>query len=196
MDKQATISAGTVIVGRVSASGDIDVLGRVEGSIESNATVTIAAGALVKSDIRARDLVVAGAVAGDLRGETSLVLESGARVVGDISAPTIGIRPGALLRGRVETGAGGDAAPSRGRDRSAAKRSSAAAPKARPATTVPAKKGAPAKKAARKAPAPVMPKAGSRGTKTAARKKVAKPPAPVVPALKKRTKKATKRRGR
>ncbi|MBM4358748.1 MAG: polymer-forming cytoskeletal protein [Deltaproteobacteria bacterium] len=98
------IAAGTVIRGRISAEGDLEIHGHVEGSVEVGGTVTIGTEGLVKSDVTAQAVLVAGAVAGNLRGSERVVLEDGARVVGDLSAPSIGIRPGAKLRGRVATG--------------------------------------------------------------------------------------------
>lgn len=98
------ISAGTVIRGRVRAEGDLEIHGHVEGSVVATGDVVVGASGLVKSDIEAATIRVAGAVAGDLRGEELVVLEAGARVVGAVLAPTIGIRPGALVRGRVDTG--------------------------------------------------------------------------------------------
>jgi cytoskeletal protein CcmA (bactofilin family) len=103
MSATGIITGGTRIVGKISAEGDLDVYGQVEGSIDASATVTIADGARVKSTVHGQRVIVSGAVAGDLSASDTLVLESSARVVGNISAPIIGIRPGALLRGRVDT---------------------------------------------------------------------------------------------
>jgi len=190
MADEAIISAGTVIRGRIKAEVDLQVRGHVEGAIEADGVVTIASGAAVSSDVSGRSVHVAGAAAGNLTATDRIMLEDGARVVGDLSAPSIGIQPGALLRGRVETGGGG---PSRTRE-------SKAVPAARPAATKKATKVA-AKKATRRAPAPTMPKAKTRkkatkktaASKTRAKKKA---PAPKMPALRKRTKKASKRRAR
>jgi cytoskeletal protein CcmA (bactofilin family) len=181
MSSPSTISSSTVIVGRVTANSDLEVHGRVEGSIDATGDVVITDGARIKSDVSGKSVTVAGAVAGNLAGKDLVVLESGARVVGDISAPSIGIRSGALVRGRVETGAPG---PRKARAAARAQASRAAAP---PPKTARAKK---------KAPAPVMPKAGGHAKKkTAAKKTSKKAPAPVVPAIK-RSKKTAKRRSR
>jgi cytoskeletal protein CcmA (bactofilin family) len=102
----STISAGTVIRGRIRAEGDLVVQGHVEGAIEASGAITIAEGALVKSEdgaIVGSSVAVAGAVNGSIRGAESVTLEAGARVVGDLAAPSIGVRPGALLRGRIDT---------------------------------------------------------------------------------------------
>src|SRR5690349_17801375 len=99
----ATIAQGTTIRGSVRGHGDLDVLGRVEGSIDVDGDVNIFESALIKSDVRGKRVVVRGAVAGNVAATEALVLEAGAKVVGDLAAPSIGIRPGALVRGNVST---------------------------------------------------------------------------------------------
>lgn len=196
---QATsiIAAGTVIRGRISTGGDLEILGHVEGSVEAEGTVTIGATGLVKSDVSAESVLVSGAVAGNLRGSARVVLEDGARVVGDLSAPSIGIRPGAKLRGRVATG---EATETPARPTKAA----TASAKPAPAKTSESPKPRAASPATRNS---IMPQPTSTAratpaapakTSTAAKSNTAakRPPEPVVPVLQKRTKKAVKRRGR
>jgi len=64
MSTLSTISAGTVVRGNIRGEGDLDIHGRVEGSIELAGELTIAESALIRSDIRARRVTVRGAVAG------------------------------------------------------------------------------------------------------------------------------------
>ncbi len=103
MANLSKIGRGTTIVGNVRGSGDLDVEGRVEGTLDVDGEVTLSEAARVKSPVRGARVVVRGAVAGDVSARESIVLEEGARVVGDLSAPSIGIRPGGLLRGHVST---------------------------------------------------------------------------------------------
>ena len=208
------IAAGTVIRGRITATGDLEIHGHVEGSVTSEGTVTVGPEGLVKSDLEAEHLIVAGAVAGNLRGSESVVLEDGARVIGDVSAPSIGIRPGAKLRGRVATGAVSPKASTSAAPRTApatrvaprttvnpsvpVTRPVQAAPvKAAPVKAAPVKaapvKAAPAQAAPLKA-APVKEAPVKEAPKAAPQ--VKRPPEPVVPVLQKRTKKAVKRRSR
>src|SRR5580698_3894348 len=105
MNGASTIGQGTLVRGSVRGEGDLEVLGRVEGSVAVGGELSIGEGALVKSDVSGLRVVVRGAVLGDVSAEESIVLEAGARVVGDLGAPRIGIRPGALVRGNVATGA-------------------------------------------------------------------------------------------
>jgi cytoskeletal protein CcmA (bactofilin family) len=190
MANQSSIAVGTVVRGRIQAEGDLEVLGQVEGSIATKGALEIGQGALCKSELRARRVVVRGAVAGDVHAEETLVLEPGARVVGNLSAPTVGIRPGALVRGHVQTGrsAGPAAAAARAdapakrpaerpavatrpaavATREAAKVSAKAAPERQPAPRAAAVE--PRAAAAPKPRAAVAPAADAR-----------KPPAPVLP---------------
>jgi cytoskeletal protein CcmA (bactofilin family) len=192
----STISNGTVIRGRISGDGDLQVQGRVEGSIESRGEVTIASGALIKSDVVGARLVVAGAVSGNLDGSELIVLEQGARVVGNLSAPTIGIRPGALVRGHVETGEGGSTRGARPARPAAKAQPIARASAAKPPPPSGAQRyqgpgaKAPAPRASERGPAKAPPPKGPQPKGKAA------PPPPVLPALAKRTRKAAKRRAR
>ncbi|KYG07712.1 hypothetical protein BE21_27830, partial [Sorangium cellulosum] len=111
MAAQSSIGPTTAIRGNVQGDGDLEILGRVEGSVVMTGDVTIGDGALIQSDVRGRRVVVRGAVAGNISGEEAVILEPGARVVGDLGAPQIGIHPGALVRGNVTTGAPLAAAP-------------------------------------------------------------------------------------
>lgn len=112
------IGSGTVIRGSIRGSGDVEIDGRVEGivdvagdlSLGSSARVRIESGALKGSRVTVR-----GALAGNVEGEVAVVLEEGARVVGDLSAPSIGIRPGGLLRGYVSTEGSDSEAPTKNR---------------------------------------------------------------------------------
>jgi cytoskeletal protein CcmA (bactofilin family) len=144
----SSIGRGTVVRGNIRGDGDLDIHGRVEGSVVLTGDLLISETGIVRSDVTGRRVTVRGAVLGNISATEALVLEAGARVVGDIGAPQVGIRPGALLRGNVSTegplpagGLAASASPGASRGRSGA-------PAARPA---PARAPAPA---ARPAPAP------------------------------------------
>jgi hypothetical protein len=109
--------------------------------------VSIGASGRVRGSVNGAELSIAGHVQGDLRGTLAVLLESGARVVGDISSPRVGIAPGALARGHVQTDGEPAAAA---RPAPAATRAASAA--ARPAPVPAAVRAAPAA-AARVAPA-------------------------------------------
>src|SRR5580698_10342382 len=97
LESTSTIGRGTVVRGSVHGEGDLEILGRVEGSVAVSGELTIGEGALLKSDVSGRRVVVRGAVAGNVSAAEAIILEAGARVAGDLGAPQISIRPGALV---------------------------------------------------------------------------------------------------
>ncbi|MFO0554810.1 MAG: polymer-forming cytoskeletal protein [Polyangiaceae bacterium] len=113
----STIGRGTIIRGTIRGEGDLEIEGRVEGMVAVDGEVTVADSGRVRieeGELSGQRILVRGAVAGNLRASSTITLEEGARVQGDLSAPTIGIRPGGLLRGYVSTGDGASApAPAR-----------------------------------------------------------------------------------
>ena len=98
----SSIGRGTVVRGNVRGDGDLDINGRVEGSVVLGGDLLIGETGLVRSDVTGRRVTVRGAVAGNISATESLVLEQGARVVGDIKAPRILIADGASFKGNVD----------------------------------------------------------------------------------------------
>ena len=171
------IGQGIFLRGSIKGDGDVEIRGRIEGDVEVAGEVTIGEGALVKADVTARRITVRGAVAGNLTGEDGVRLEEGARVVGDLRGAGIGISEGALLRGNVQTGTGGEAR-GRARQQAAPARAPARVERVEP----------------RKAPALVA--KGNSGRKAAAPEERPAPPPPVVPVLKKGSRAALRKRSR
>src|SRR6478735_6454921 len=131
MAETSVIGAGTVVSGHVRGQGSLEILGRVDGDVSVTGNVVIGSTGRVRGNISAAELRISGHVQGDLRGTVAVLLESGARVVGDISGPRVGIAPGALARGHVQT----DGEPAAAAARAPAP---AARPVAPPARVVPA----------------------------------------------------------
>ena len=103
MTETSVIGAGTVVSGHVRGQGSLEILGRVEGDVSVTGNVSIGPAGRVRGNVSGAELTVSGQVQGDLRATLSVLLEPGARVAGDISGPRVGIAPGALARGHVQT---------------------------------------------------------------------------------------------
>jgi cytoskeletal protein CcmA (bactofilin family) len=103
MAENSVIGAETVVSGHIRGSGSLEILGRVEGDVTLTGDVVVGVSGRVRGHISAAQLTVAGQVQGDLRGTEVVLVERGARVAGDIASPRIGIAPGALVRGHVQT---------------------------------------------------------------------------------------------
>jgi cytoskeletal protein CcmA (bactofilin family) len=175
-DATTIISRSSRVRGRFTGSGDLEILGHVEGEIELAGDITVDTQGLVAANITAQRIVVRGAVKGDLTASDAILLEEGAKVVGDVRAPRIAIAPGALLRGYVQTANAG-AAPARARTQARAEtrtETRARAPQVVAKAPVAPVRQAPA--------APSRPHVAVAAPKPAAK---AGPPAPVVPVLKK-----------
>jgi cytoskeletal protein CcmA (bactofilin family) len=179
MAETTVIGRASFVHGRVSGSGELEIAGRVEGSVTIAGEVTVESSGLVAANISAKRIVVRGAVKGDLTADDARVVESGARVVGDLRAPRIAIAPGGLVRGHVQTGAAGAAKP-----RAASASARATMPSARAVSPAPA---AAAKSAPKNNGKPAHRGATHGGARLG-------PPPPVVPALKKGTKAVHKKR--
>lgn len=96
------IPPGTRIEGRVECSGDLVVEGRCDGELRVTGEVTVAAGAVCSSSIRASAAVVLGDVIGNVVCSDRVVVQAGARVVGDIRSPDVSIDADAEVDGTVD----------------------------------------------------------------------------------------------
>ncbi len=91
------ISKQLVVHGNLTADGDIQVDGTVEGDIKTN-VLTIGEGGTVKGAITAETVMVAGTVQGQLRAKT-VSLARTARLQGDIWHESLAIEAGARFEG-------------------------------------------------------------------------------------------------
>jgi cytoskeletal protein CcmA (bactofilin family) len=96
----STLSADLMIKGNIKTTGDINVLGNIDGDIRAH-LLTIGEGATVKGEVVADDIVVNGRVVGRVRG-LKVRLTSTAQVEGDIIHKTIAIESGAHFEGSVQ----------------------------------------------------------------------------------------------
>ena len=104
MQTAAHFGETIVIKGEVTASEDVTVAGRIEGSIRiDGCSLTVMPGANVLADVHAADVIVAGEFAGTLTADRRIELRATAVAEGDFEAPAIAVADGAVVTGRVET---------------------------------------------------------------------------------------------
>lgn len=94
----------TSVQGNLQGDEDLQVFGRVEGSIQLDRTLLIEPSGVVKADVSVRNAVVSGVVIGNVEASESVRLTAEGRMVGDIAAPRVIIVEGALFKGRVDMG--------------------------------------------------------------------------------------------
>jgi len=93
------ISADVHIVGTLSAEGEMQIDGKVEGTVRAHRAVVGFSG-VINGEIVADEIVIRGEVNGPIRGR-SVQLAAGARVVGDIVHGTISVESGAAFEGNI-----------------------------------------------------------------------------------------------
>lgn len=93
-----------VIIGNVTGTGDLEIRGRVQGSVSLAGRVLVAESGTVLGGIEATDIAVAGEVRGDLVANDGVEVHASGRVEGNIEAPRVGIEAGARVRGMLRTG--------------------------------------------------------------------------------------------
>jgi cytoskeletal protein CcmA (bactofilin family) len=103
--KSSTIlTAETEFRGTLGFSGDLELHGRLEGSIESeNGILTIGETALVKAEIQAQDIIICGKVQGNIVATGRIELRGRAQIYGDIKAGRMLIEEGVTFVGRSES---------------------------------------------------------------------------------------------
>lgn len=103
MARMSIIGPTSIVIGDVSGRGDLEIVGRVQGDVAVDGSVTVAPDGVVLGSIRAQEVRVAGRVDGNVAAKDSLSLQAGANVSGDLVAARLGIEEGARVRGSVRT---------------------------------------------------------------------------------------------
>jgi len=104
-DRVSVIGPTLHFKGELAADEELQIEGRIEGSITRSQRVTIGPKGIVKASVQAQMLVVEGTVEGDLSASKSLVVKPNATVRGNLSAPSVSIQDGATFNGSVSMGA-------------------------------------------------------------------------------------------
>ena len=99
---ESVIGPTLVIKGEVYAEEDLLIMGRVEGMIEHNETLSIHADGSVKATIKAKEVQIDGTVDGDIFGSELVSIQDTAKVEGNIFTPRISIMEGAYFKGGID----------------------------------------------------------------------------------------------
>lgn len=99
---ESVIGPTLVIKGEVTAEEDLLIMGRVEGKIDHNQTLTIHSQGSVKAAVKAKEIQVDGSVEGDMYGTQRVKICETGQVVGNVYAPRVGLMEGATFKGMVD----------------------------------------------------------------------------------------------
>jgi cytoskeletal protein CcmA (bactofilin family) len=101
--EQAVIGTSIAIVGDVTGSEDLTILGRIEGKVTlPKHSVTVGQSGRIVADIQAKVVSVAGEVRGNLVASEQIVIRKTATMLGNLTAPRVGLEDGCCFRGSVE----------------------------------------------------------------------------------------------
>ncbi|HKB70980.1 MAG TPA: polymer-forming cytoskeletal protein [Thermoanaerobaculia bacterium] len=90
------------VVGEISGDEDVEILGRVEGTILLKKDLVISSAGTADAKIHAKNVTIAGKVKGDVTADERVELLASASLEGNIRAPKIVISEGAHFRGNVD----------------------------------------------------------------------------------------------
>jgi cytoskeletal protein CcmA (bactofilin family) len=100
--QSAVIGPSMTIKGEIHAREELVVDGEVEGTLESQSSITVGVNGKVKSNIRAREVIVYGSVRGNVEVTDKIAIRDQGSLVGDIKAAGISIDDGAYFKGSID----------------------------------------------------------------------------------------------
>jgi cytoskeletal protein CcmA (bactofilin family) len=99
----ATLGPGLTVKGQISGDEDLQIDGKVEGSISlKGQRLTVGPNGEIVSDVHAREVIVYGKVRGNLFAEDRIEVKKDGSVVGNITGGRVLIEDGAYLKGQIE----------------------------------------------------------------------------------------------
>ena len=93
---------GSTITGSITGARDVVVEGQVDGDIEVEGSVTIAAAGAVRGNIQAHTVAVSGSLKGNIVAAKRVQILATGSLTGDIAAAGLAISDGAALNGKVQ----------------------------------------------------------------------------------------------
>ncbi|MER3421822.1 MAG: hypothetical protein C4290_15420 [Chloroflexota bacterium] len=88
--------------GKLSSTGDVRVEGRLQGEIQTDGTLYVAAQAQVQGVVRARNVILAGEIEGQLRCEERLEILPGGSARGEIDTGALVVHEGAFIESKFQ----------------------------------------------------------------------------------------------
>ena len=97
------LGTSIVIKGDLSASEDLTLYGKMEGSVTLHGghTLTIGRHADIRAAIDAKAVVIQGTVTGNVTAREKVEIQTTGSVAGDVSSPRLAIADGASIKGKV-----------------------------------------------------------------------------------------------
>lgn len=104
-DVVAFFGVGVECIGEIWYEGNVQIDGRLEGTVHTKGTLVIGDRAVVKAKIEAGTVICKGKIQGDVVAQESIKLLSPGLIDGTMSAPRLSVENGGIFNGRVSMGA-------------------------------------------------------------------------------------------
>lgn len=101
----AFFGVGVECIGEIWYEGNVQIDGRMEGTVHTKGTLVIGDRAVVKAKIEAGSVICKGKIQGDVVAKDSIKLMSPGFIDGTMSAPRLSVESGGVFNGRVSMGA-------------------------------------------------------------------------------------------
>jgi cytoskeletal protein CcmA (bactofilin family) len=99
----ACLGPTIIVKGEIISDEDLQIDGKVEGNILLRGhRLTVGRGAMLNSEINAREVIVYGTASGNLRARERVEIKKDGQVIGDITTARISIEDGAYFKGHIE----------------------------------------------------------------------------------------------
>lgn len=95
------IGYGGTLEGKVNCDTNLRIEGSFSGEIICTGVVTVGEEGMVRSSIKAKEVVIAGKVYGDVTADRRLIMTGTGQLHGNISAGSLIITEGSLLNGSI-----------------------------------------------------------------------------------------------
>lgn len=106
-EARTVLGAGCSFDGKLVCTGPTRLDGDFKGEIQADDLVIIGEHATVTADLNVQELIVSGIVRGNITSVRRVSLAPSAHIEGDIQTPSLTIKEGAQVKGRVDVAPGG-----------------------------------------------------------------------------------------
>lgn len=96
------LSSDVEIKGTLKFQNDLVFDGKIEGEIQSNATLTVGKSAHVQGEVKSKSIIIHGSVQGNIEAVERIELKATGQLIGDLRAARIMIEDGATFVGKSE----------------------------------------------------------------------------------------------
>ena len=97
----SVIGEGMTLKGELRGTGPIVVLGRFEGDIAIEGTITVGAGGQVDANIAATAIVIDGVVRGNLSADTNVEIGATGSLTGSVKSAALSASSGAIVKSEI-----------------------------------------------------------------------------------------------